>query len=45
MPRKGIKAAHKSVLIITASTGIRESISMQIASTHVIYLLYDKKEV
>jgi len=42
---KGTEAAHRSLLIITASTGIHESISVQTASNHAIYLLYDKKEV
>jgi len=36
-----VEAAHMSLLIVTASTGIHESISMQTASTHVIYLLYE----
>ena len=35
------EAAHRSLLTVMASTGIHESISMQTASNHVIYLLYD----
>jgi len=42
---KGTKAAHSSLLIVTASTGVYESILMLTASNHVIDLLYDKKEV
>jgi len=41
--KKGTEAAHRNLLIIMASTGIHESISMQTVSNHVIYLLYDKK--
>jgi len=35
---KGIEAARRTLLIVTASTHIHESILMQIASTHVIYI-------
>jgi len=45
LPRKGIEAACRSLLIVSACTDIRDPISMQAASTHVIYSLYDKKEV